>query len=90
MYDKMKGTKFERYVANPQRGSMHNYSIAVDITIVDEQGNELHMGISPFKKNTIQIVPGWLLISSMQMERNLPDLYLKSLRPNQEQKVGIK
>ena len=33
MYDKMKGTKFEIYVANPKKGSMHNYGIAVDITI---------------------------------------------------------
>jgi D-alanyl-D-alanine dipeptidase len=35
MYEKMKGTKFEKYVANPKKGSMHNYGIAVDITIVD-------------------------------------------------------
>ena len=55
MYDKMKGTKFERYVANPKTGSMHNYGIAVDITIVDENQNELDMGITPFNKNTVQI-----------------------------------
>lgn len=55
MYDKMKGTQFEKYVANPKKGSMHNYGIAVDITIVDENGKELDMGISPFYKNTAQI-----------------------------------
>lgn len=55
MYQKMKGTKFERYVANPKSGSMHNYGIAVDITIVDEQLNELDMGITPFNKTTVQI-----------------------------------
>jgi len=55
MWDKMEGTKFERYVANPQKGSMHNYGIAVDITIVDGKGKDLDMGITPFKKNTIQI-----------------------------------
>lgn len=55
MYDKMKGSKFEKYVANPKTGSMHNYGIAVDITIVDEDKKELDMGITPFKKNTIQI-----------------------------------
>jgi len=55
MYDKMKGTNFERYVAHPEKGSMHNYGIAVDITIVDERGKDLDMGITPFKKNTIQI-----------------------------------
>lgn len=55
MYEKMKGTKFERYVANPEKGSMHNYGIAVDITILDERGNELEMGFSPFRKSTIEI-----------------------------------
>ncbi len=55
MYEKMKGTKFERYVANPEKGSMHNYGIAVDITILDESGNELEMGFSPFRKSTIEI-----------------------------------
>jgi zinc D-Ala-D-Ala dipeptidase len=55
MYNKMKGTKFEKYVANPKTGSMHNYGIAVDITIVDENQKELDMGITPFKKNTVQI-----------------------------------
>ena len=55
MYDKMKGTKFERYVANPKKGSMHNYGIAVDITIVDENGDEIDMGFTPFRKSNIAI-----------------------------------
>lgn len=54
MYAKMKGTKFEKYVANPSKGSMHNYGIAVDITIVDKSGNELDMGFSPFRKSTLE------------------------------------
>jgi len=41
MYDKMKGTKFEKFVANPKKGSMHNYGIAVDVTIVDQNDKEL-------------------------------------------------
>ena len=52
MYEKMKGSPFERYVANPDKGSMHNYGIAVDITIVDGSGKELDMGFSPFRKST--------------------------------------
>ena len=48
MYEKMKGTRFEKYVANPVKGSMHNYGIAVDITIVDVNGNKLDMGPGPF------------------------------------------
>ena len=52
MYEKMKGTPYERYVAHPDKGSMHNYGIAVDITIVDARGRELDMGFSPFRKST--------------------------------------
>ncbi len=32
-----------RYVANPQRGSNHNRGAAVDVTLVDMEGNELEM-----------------------------------------------
>jgi len=55
MYDKMKGTKFERFVANPAKGSMHNYGIAVDITIVDGTGKGLDMGITPFRRSTVRL-----------------------------------
>jgi len=34
----------EDYVAAPWKGSMHNRGIAVDLTIVDNQGHELDMG----------------------------------------------
>lgn len=33
-----------RFVSNPSRGSVHNYGAAVDLTIVDSQGNVLDMG----------------------------------------------
>ena len=55
MYDQMKGTKYEKFVANPAKGSMHNYGIAVDITIVDAAGHELDMGFSPFRKSTLEL-----------------------------------
>jgi D-alanyl-D-alanine dipeptidase len=55
MYRKMKGTRFEKYVANPDKGSMHNYGIAVDITIVDKHGNKLDMGASPFYRSHTEI-----------------------------------
>jgi D-alanyl-D-alanine dipeptidase len=61
MYEKMKGTNFEKYVANPAKGSMHNYGIAVDITIVNNKGEELDMGISPFKKSTARIYWDYML-----------------------------
>jgi D-alanyl-D-alanine dipeptidase len=55
MYEKMKGTKFEKYVANPEKGSMHNHGIAVDITIVDENGEEIDMGFSPFRNSKLEL-----------------------------------
>ncbi len=68
MYEKMKGTIFEKYVANPKKGSMHNYGIAVDITIVDEKGKELDMGFSPFRKSTLEL---YWQFAKMKMGFNL-------------------
>ncbi len=59
MYDKMKGTKFEKFVANPKKGSMHNYGIAVDVTIVDGNGDEIDMGFTPFYKSNLSIYLGY-------------------------------
>lgn len=41
LWDKIPDPK---YVANPNKGSMHNRGAAVDLTIVDENGEELDMG----------------------------------------------
>jgi D-alanyl-D-alanine dipeptidase len=34
----------DRYVADPAKGSRHNRGAAVDITLIDAEGNELDMG----------------------------------------------
>ncbi len=45
MYATVRGTSKARYVSNPANGGgMHNYGLAVDVTIVDENGDELDMG----------------------------------------------
>lgn len=45
MFRAVQGTPKANYVANPAKGGgLHNYGLAVDITIVDEHGNELPMG----------------------------------------------
>ncbi|MCX7882196.1 MAG: hypothetical protein N2314_03115 [Brevinematales bacterium] len=44
MWDMAKDTPKARYVANPQKGSLHSYGVAVDGTVVDEKGYELDMG----------------------------------------------
>jgi len=38
-----KNNKF-KYLSNPEQTSLHNYGVAIDISIVDKKGNELDMG----------------------------------------------
>lgn len=47
MYDVVRGTKYQAYVANPDRIGMHNFGMAVDLTIADSSGTALDMG-TPF------------------------------------------
>lgn len=45
MYAVVRGTRRARYVSNPARGGgLHNYGMAVDVTIVDAGGREIDMG----------------------------------------------
>jgi D-alanyl-D-alanine dipeptidase len=47
LWNKVKGTDREKYVANPRHGSIHNFGFAVDLSILDENGKALDMG-TPF------------------------------------------
>lgn len=45
MYDVVRGTPQNIYVSNPANGGgLHNYGLAVDVTLVDKNGHELDMG----------------------------------------------
>jgi D-alanyl-D-alanine dipeptidase len=44
MWKIVKNTPQQEYVANPQKGSIHNYGAAIDLTIVDSKDQELDMG----------------------------------------------
>ena len=45
MWDVVKGTSKYRYVSNPANGGgLHNYGMAVDLSILDEHGKPLSMG----------------------------------------------
>lgn len=48
-----------RYVAPPEKGSRHNRGAAVDVTLVDAQGNELEMptGFDDFSKKASPTYP---------------------------------
>lgn len=44
LWDALAGTGLQMYLANPERGSIHSYGMALDITLLDAQGCELDMG----------------------------------------------
>lgn len=44
LWDALEGTNLRMYLADPARGSIHSFGMAVDITILDPQGRELDMG----------------------------------------------
>ena len=47
----VRGTRMQAYFAPPERGSMHSFGMAVDLTLADAQGAELDMG-TPFDDTT--------------------------------------
>ncbi|WP_229217635.1 M15 family metallopeptidase [Massilia forsythiae] len=44
LWDALAGTGLQPYLADPARGSIHSYGMALDLTILDEEGRELDMG----------------------------------------------
>jgi D-alanyl-D-alanine dipeptidase len=44
LWDALAGTDLQMYLADPERGSVHSFGMALDITILDETGKELDMG----------------------------------------------
>ena len=44
LFAAVKGTPSQQYVANPRTGSIHNYGLAVDLSLEDEHGHEVDMG----------------------------------------------
>jgi len=44
LWDHLEGTDLRQYVADPARGSIHSFGMALDATLVDPHGRELDMG----------------------------------------------
>src|SRR6478735_4959583 len=44
LWEHLDGTDLRQYVADPARGSIHSFGMALDATLVDAQGRELDMG----------------------------------------------
>ena len=44
LWDHLEGTDLRQYVADPARGSIHSFGMALDATLLDPQGREVDMG----------------------------------------------
>ncbi len=44
LWDYLDGTGLRQYVADPARGSIHSFGMALDATLIDADGHELDMG----------------------------------------------
>ncbi|MCU7374447.1 M15 family metallopeptidase [Paucibacter sp. O1-1] len=44
LWAELQGTPLTLYLANPERGSIHSFGMAVDATLLDPQGQEVDMG----------------------------------------------
>jgi D-alanyl-D-alanine dipeptidase len=44
LWDALAGTELQMYLADPARGSIHSFGMALDITLLDHRGHEVDMG----------------------------------------------
>lgn len=44
MWAKVKNTPQEKYIANPEKGSPHNFGMAIDLSLLDELEKKVDMG----------------------------------------------
>lgn len=44
LWNELAGTPLTMYLANPERGSIHSFGMAVDLTVIDPEGREVDMG----------------------------------------------
>lgn len=47
LWDHLDGSELRRYLADPARGSIHSFGLAIDATLLDARGKEIDMG-TPF------------------------------------------
>lgn len=57
LWDALEGTDLRIYLADPARGSIHSFGMALDITLLDEDGREFDMGTG-FDDMTERSQPG--------------------------------
>lgn len=86
MWEIVKGTEKQQYVANPKGGSIHNYGCAVDLTIAYNNGEPLDMG-TPFDYFGVKAQPRFEEIflnpeklSNSQLDKKTLDLIRKDIK----------
>jgi zinc D-Ala-D-Ala dipeptidase len=58
LWDELAGTPLTLYLAHPERGSIHSFGMAVDLTVLDPAGREVDMG-SGFDEMTLASHPSF-------------------------------
>lgn len=89
-YEHLRGTPFQNYVAAPEPGSLHNFGLAIDLTLQDQLGNELDMGtgFDDFRDLAQPVLEQKFLNSGELTQKQLDNrLLLRSLMENQGFKV---
>ena len=56
LWQALAGTDLQMYLADPARGSIHSFGMAIDLTLIDANGSELDMG-TPFDDLTVYSHP---------------------------------
>lgn len=73
LWEQVKKTRWEKYIADPAEGSMHNYGMAVDISLLDENGRAVDMGtkFDSFTRKAQPILEDKLLAAGKLTERQV-------------------
>ena len=58
LWNELAGTPLTMYLANPERGSIHSFGMAVDVTLLDPNGKEVDMGTG-FDEMTLPSHPAY-------------------------------
>ena len=80
MWNKVKNTSMKIYVSNPAHGGgLHNYGLAVDITLCDAKGDSLpmgtkidHLGVAAHIDQESQLVAKGTIVTTMAGCRVIP------------------
>ena len=73
LWDALQGTDKQIYLAEPARGSIHSFGMAVDVTVCDAQGRELDMGTAfdDMSDRSHPALEGQMLVSGALTEAHL-------------------